>query len=295
MKRSAWRRLGFDRNSLTSIKTWHSCIYTRLARVSESPSLDAQALLAHVLGKPRSWVLAHPEDALSSNQVSVLEEAITRLEAGEPLPYVLGHWEFYGLDFVVTPATLIPRPETELLVDQALDWLRHSPGWRRALDVGTGTGCISIALAIHVHDLSFIASDISLPALKIAQLNLRRHVLEERIHLVQSDLAPAADGAFDLICANLPYIPSDKLRGLRVAKYEPGLALDGGKDGLDMIRRVLDSAMHLLAHQGLLLLEIEASKGAAAKALARQAFPDADIRIIVDLSGNERLVRVQIV
>jgi release factor glutamine methyltransferase len=181
------------------------------------------------------------------------------------------------------------------LVDQALAWLEKSPGRRRALDVGTGTGCIAIARAGRGHDLCFLASDISFPALKIAQLNVRRHALEERIHLVQSDLAPAVDGDFDLICANLPYIPSDKLGELRVSQYEPGLALDGGKDGLDLIRRILAATVDLLAPEGLLLLEIEASQGAAMETLARQTLPGADVQIMVDLGGNERLVKIRIV
>jgi release factor glutamine methyltransferase len=293
MKRNAWQRLGSDRISLISIKTWLQHTSTRLARVSESPSLDAQVLLAHVMEKPRPWVLAHPEALLATGQVILLEEVLARLEAGEPLPYVLGHWEFYSLDFVVTPATLIPRPETELLVDQALAWLERSPGHGRALDVGTGTGCIAIALAAHVPGLRFLASDISISALKIAQLNVHNHALEGRIQLVQSDLAPAIHGAFDLICANLPYIPSETLKGLQVAQYEPILALDGGADGLDFISRILASSMDILAPGGLMLLEIESSQGPAVEALARQTFPAADVQIMVDLGRKDRLVKIQ--
>lgn len=261
--------------------------------MSESPSLDAQVLLAHVLGKPRPWVLAHQEVVLTTDQVSVLEEALARLEAGEPLPYVLEHWEFYGLDFVVTPATLIPRPETELLVEQALVWLESKPGPHRGLDVGTGTGCIAIALAAHAPDLRFLASDISFPALRIAQLNIHRQALEQRIHLVQADLLPAVEGDFDLVCANLPYIPSEKLASLQVARYEPGIALDGGTDGLDLIRRILASATGVLAPGGLLLLEIEASQGAATEALASRTFSGADVLLMADLGGNDRLVKIE--
>jgi release factor glutamine methyltransferase len=265
----------------------------RLAAVSESPSLDAQVLLAHVSGKPRAWVLAHPEAGLAPGQVNALEEALARLEAGEPLPYVLGHWEFYGLDFVVTPATLIPRPETELLVDQALVWLENSRGRYRALDVGTGSGCIAIALVHHSPSLVCLASDISFPALKIAHINARLHALDRRIGLFQADLLEAVVGDFDLVCANLPYIPSEELKGLRVAHWEPCLALDGGSDGLDLIRRILSSAIGVLAPGGLLLLEIQASQGAVVKALARLAFPEAQVQIISDLGGNDRLVRIQ--
>src|SRR5262245_52829956 len=133
---------------MTTNKTWRE-----IARVlpGETPVLDAQVLLAHVLGKDRSWVLAHPEATLTPKQETALETAIRKRQAGTPLPYILGQWEFFGLDFEVTPDVLIPRPETELLVETALAWLRtHPQHVYRFVDVGTGSGCIPVALAVHV-------------------------------------------------------------------------------------------------------------------------------------------------
>ncbi len=143
------------------------------ANWSETPALDAQVLLAHLSGKNRAWLLAHPEATLSQGQQAALTVAVARLQSGEPLPYILGHWEFYGLDFTINADTLIPRPETELLVEQALAWLRARPGLRTAADIGTGSGCIAVSLAAHIPDLQITATDISTAALKIAQGNAK--------------------------------------------------------------------------------------------------------------------------
>lgn len=277
-------------NSSTSVL---SQIRSRLERLSETAALDAQVLLAHILDKPRAWVLAHPEAALSPQQAEKLARALARLENGEPLPYVLGHWEFFGLDFLVTPAALIPRPETELLVERALEWLRQHPERRLAADVGAGTGCIAVALAVHIPDLRLLVCDRSLEALRVAQENVRRHGVQERAFCLQADLLPALGRKIDLICANLPYIPSTTLRSLSVARWEPTLALDGGPDGLSLIGRLLELAPLALAPGGLALLEIEAAQGAAALQLARTAFPDAHVELFPDLAGRDRLISVQ--
>ena len=265
----------------------------RLSATSETPGLDAQVLLAYVLERPRTWVLAHPEVIPSPDQEHHLKVCLARLEQGEPLPYVLEHWEFYGLDFLVSPAVLIPRPETELLVEQALAWLRATPGRRQAADVGTGSGCIAVSLAVHFPDLHVVASDISREALKTARLNAARHAVSGQMTCVQSHLIPPTGRSFDLICANLPYIPAGKLEQLKVARREPHLALDGGPDGLDLIRSMIGSAPDCLARGGLLLMEIEASQGASVYTLAKKAFPQAEVNLLPDLAGNDRLVRVQ--
>ncbi|MES0360725.1 MAG: HemK/PrmC family methyltransferase, partial [Anaerolineales bacterium] len=186
-----------------------------LAQVSETPALDVQTLLAHILGKPRSWLLTHPEDYLSSQALFTFQKDITLLVEGIPLPYVLGRWEFYGLEFIVTPDALIPRPETELLVEQALTWLSNKSNRRLGADLGTGSGCIAVALAKHVRDLSIIATDISAQALSVARSNTIQHQVSDRVHCLQADLFPPVDCQFDLICANLPYIPTGTLRTLK--------------------------------------------------------------------------------
>lgn len=275
------------------VSSWLTLLRQRLTPVSDTASLDAQVLLGHVLKKPRAWVLAHPGAIPTPEQARALEEALACLERGQPLPYILGHWEFFGLDFQVTPATLIPRPSTERLVEYGLDWLRDRPRRRLALDIGTGSGCIAVSLAVNMPDLRIMACDFSLEALKVARQNAQKHGVNSRIYFTQSDLQPVTCQSFDLLCANLPYIPTETLKSLQVARYEPHLSLDGGPDGLDLIRKLLHIAPVLLAAGGLALLEIEASQGATALALARAAFAQADIQVLPDLDGLDRLVKIQ--
>ena len=266
----------------------------RLARLSDTPALDAQVLLAHILDKSRAWVLAHPEAKLTSGQQAALGSAVRRLEGGEALPYVLGGWEFFGLEFILTPDVLIPRPETELLVEAALRWLRTHPDRRCAADIGTGSGCIAVSLAVNVPDLHMIATDISRTAVNVARRNAEKFDVTGRMDFFCCDLLPEDMQPLDLVAANLPYIPSKTLRRLRVHGREPVLALDGGADGLDIIRRLMAGAPCCLAPGGLLLVEIEASQGAKVLSLACDAFAEAEIHLRQDLSGRDRLVEVQL-
>lgn len=269
---------------------------SRLAAHSDSPQLDASVLLGHVIGKPRAWVLAHPEANLTIGEQRRLENALTRLEGGEPLPYVLGHWEFYGLELELTPDVLIPRPETELLVETAIELLKPLPG--PVADVGTGSGAIAIALARHLAAVRVLATDISAAALEVARRNAIRHQVSDQIEFAECDLLPGkATGSFhqqgfSLICANLPYIPTATLRGLAVYGHEPELALDGGSDGLDVIRRLLRKAPAWLAPKGRMLLEIEARQGALAREAALTQFPTASVRLIRDLAGHDRVLEI---
>jgi release factor glutamine methyltransferase len=269
-------------------------IRKQLAPASDSPSLDAQVLLAHILNKTRAWVMAHPEASLNARQEESLHIALNRLEKGEPLPYILGHWEFYGLDFIVSPAVLIPRPETELLVDYASSWLKVKQNRQLAADIGTGSGCIAVALAANIHDLKLVAADISAAALDIARQNIARHNLTDRIFPVQIDLIqgilPPAHERFDLICANLPYIPQEKLDALKSLRWEPEIALNGGITGTELIQRMLRDVPHILAPGGLLLMEIEASLGVDVCSLVQNALPTAEIQLKTDLAGHDRLV-----
>ncbi|OGO27669.1 MAG: protein-(glutamine-N5) methyltransferase, release factor-specific [Chloroflexi bacterium RBG_16_52_11] len=266
--------------------------YQISAPLSDTARLDAQVLVAHVLEKPRPWVLAHLEVVVTPAEAHRLHGLLDRLAQGEPLPYLLGRWEFYGLEFLLTPAVLIPRPETELLVEHALAWLGSRPATLLAADVGTGSGCIAISLAVHTPWLKVIASDISLPALRVAQANAVRHQVARRVHCVQADLLPETDRAFDLVCANLPYIPFGKLEMLKVYRQEPSLALNGGFDGLSPIRRLLHNLDGRIAAGGLLLMEIESTLGDTAISLVYDAFPRAEIELLQDHAGQDRLLRV---
>jgi len=261
--------------------------------VSESAALDAQVLLAHVLAKPRSWILAHPEALLDEYLLAQVESLTRRLESGEPLPYIIGHWEFYGLDFTLSPAVLIPRPETELLVEHALHWLVEHPARRRILDVGTGSGCIAVSIAVNCPDARILATDISLEALLVARQNVLRHAVSHRVQLLQCDLLPPTSPPFDLLCANLPYVPAADLPQLSVAAHEPPLALDGGVDGVIWISRFLERTPFALASGGCILLEIEASQGSLVAGFVETAFPQAGVQVLPDLAGRDRLVAIQ--
>ena len=271
-------------------------LYGQISPLSDTPVLDTQVLLAHILGKPRAWVLAHPETLLGKNQHASLSQAVTRLRGGEPLPYVLGKWEFFGLTFQVTPAVLIPRPETELVVEKALDWLNAHPNRGRVVDVGTGSGCIAVSLARQSPDLRIVATDISFLALKVARSNAILHGLSQQIDFLQSDLLSGLkaglNGQFDVICANPPYLPTSRLGSLKVYQSEPTLALDGGEDGLSIIRRLLTQSVQLLTPGGILLSEIDVTLSESVRLIAHSAFPGATIQIIRDLSGNDRLLAI---
>ena len=267
-------------------------ISQELNPLSETPTLDAQVLVGHILEKSRSWVVAHPEASLDSQQYANIIDALKRLKQGESLPYILGHWEFFGLDFTLTGDVLIPRPETELLVERGIAWLHQHPHARQAIDVGTGSGCIGITLAMNIPDLSVLLTDISQQALNVARVNVQKFKLVDRLEFRQTDLLGGIAGLYDLICANLPYIPSQTLRDLLVAEREPILALDGGQRGIELIARLLDQSRNHLAPGGLMLLEIEASQGAEVKIIAGAAFPSAKVLILKDLSGFDRCVEI---
>jgi release factor glutamine methyltransferase len=275
-----------------SVGEVYNALFFLIAKNSETPSLDAQKLLAHVMERPSSWVMAHPEDCLTPEWVAAVEHLAARMESGEPLPYVLGNWEFFGLEFEVTPDVLIPRPETELLVERAIAWLQVHPDHRHAADIGTGSGCIAIALAANVPDLQVMASDISAEAVKLAQRNAIRNGVAERMEFLCCDLFPP-NVEFDLIVANLPYIPTKVLHKLPVYGHEPTLALDGGTNGLTLIQRLLTATPDRLVPGGLLLLEIEASEGPPALSLACDIFAKAEIHLHKDLAGHDRILEVQ--
>lgn len=278
----------------------HSDITNSLASISDTPDLDASVLIAHVINKPRTWVMAHPEFTLTTEQQMQLNESLTRLENGEPFPYVLGHWEFFGLDFDITPDVLIPRPETELLVEKAIVWLQESKVRRTIADIGTGSGVIAVSLAVNVPDADILATDISSIALQVAKRNAEKISVINNIEFVECDLLPNKSTfenrhlPFDLICANLPYIPTETLSHLSVFGREPTVALDGGADGLDLFRKLLNIAPDWLAPNALILLEIEATLGIQVLNLAYDMFGQAEIHLHKDLTGRDRLLEIRL-
>jgi len=266
----------------------------RLAAVSVTPALDADLLLCAALGVERAFLLAHLDDELTDNTAAQFAAWLDRAVSGEPIAYILGVRGFYDREFTVTPAVLIPRPETELLLEQALAWAEiHLV--RLAADIGTGSGALAVTFAAHVPSAQIIAVDISLAALAVARSNAEQHNVAGRVTFLHGDLLePLIERGLspDLIMANLPYIPGGDLTALAVTKHEPRLALDGGPDGLDLIRRLLAQAAKLCQPGALLLLEIGAGQGEAALAAVRAVFPTAEAAVLADYAGHERIVTV---
>jgi release factor glutamine methyltransferase len=263
----------------------------------DSARLTAEALLAHTLDLSRAQLLARLEQPLPADQLVDYQTLIDRCESGEPLAYVLGVCEFYGLDFRVDPRVLIPRPETELLIDAALDIARarsRSGADYRIADVGAGSGAIAVTLAVRLLQARVVAIDISPEAIEVAAGNARRHGVAHRIEFRVGDLLAPLDAPVDLIAGNLPYVRSAEWRGLArsIREHEPALAFDGGVDGLALIARLLRDAPRTLRPGGSILLEIGAAHGEAALELARDCFPGAECAVQTDLAGLDRLLVV---
>jgi release factor glutamine methyltransferase len=250
---------------------------------------DAEVLLAHLLERERAWLLAHPESALSAGQLAEFSALVNRRAAREPLQYITGVQEFFGFRLKVTPATLIPRPETEHLVEAVLAWAALQPrGALRVLDVGTGSGAIAIALAKRLPDAEVAASDVSAAALAVARDNAER--LGARVRFVESDLLAAfADGPqFDVIGANPPYVPhtDGAMLQAEVRDHEPHVALFGGTDGLDVYRRLIPQARAALRAGGLLAMELGFGQQEPLRELLQGWH---DVRFVEDYAGIARI------
>jgi release factor glutamine methyltransferase len=261
-----------------------------LAWRSDTAGMDAQVVLAEVAGQSREWLLAHPEAPLLPAQQSGFSSAIRRLAQGEPLPYVLGWWEFYGRRFRVTPDVLIPRPETELLVDTALEALARRPAGTRVVDLGTGSGCIAITLALESPSTRVVATDLSPAALHIARDNARRHGVLGRIGFARIDLADGIALQDAVLVANLPYVPAGEAPSLR---SEPRLALEAGDDGLAHIRRLLEGFGVRQPKRTTVLLEIGAGQGGRVREMAGALCSPLTSGVSPDLAGRDRVLELE--
>jgi release factor glutamine methyltransferase len=261
---------------------------------SESPRLDAEILLAHARGCSRILLYTNYDEPLTDAQRAVMRELVQRRAAAEPVAYLVGHREFFGLDFRVSRDVLIPRPDTETLVVAALEFLA-TRSESRVLDVGTGTGCIAISLAVNAPNAHLTATDQSAAALQVARENAARHQVDERIHFVAGDLfAPlAASEPFDLIVSNPPYISSSEIDTLapEVRLHEPRAALDGGPDGLAIIRRLIADAPAFLRPAGRLLIEISGEQAESVTQLLAGNGSFEDVRVVHDLARQPRVVQ----
>jgi release factor glutamine methyltransferase len=265
----------------------------RLSSRSDTPSLDAQLLLMRSLAVPRSWLLAHPEFAPKSSQLDQFNHALDRYLSGVALPHVLGWWEFYGRQLHLNQHVLIPRPETERLVELALSRLAERPDLRRVVDVGTGSGCIVVSLAAEYGDREYTATDIDRNCLEVARLNLTEYGLLSSVGLVEADLLLGVHGPFDLLTANLPYVPTRRLAQLEVATQEPAIALDGGPDGLALLRRLAHVLKRSLRPGGEALFELDPDQMSSAEAELASIFKLDHASRHRDLSGRERALFVR--
>ena len=255
--------------------------------------LEAEVLVMSVLRMPRQAIFAEQEREVSEQQQVALDELLKRRYTREPLAYILGQREFYGINVVLTPAVLIPRPESEGLVEHALfmAMMGMESTDLTIADVGTGSGAIAINLAMHLPMGRIFAVDISDSVLDVAAYNIRAHGVGDRVSLAIGDLLDAVPEPLDLIVANLPYIPTDRISTLQPeVQKEPVLALDGGADGLDLIRRLLAQAENKLKSHGIILLEMDPDQVPVVAELALQHFPKGSTDVEQDLAGMDRIL-----
>lgn len=259
---------------------------------------EASSLLGFVLSRDRTFLISHAENLIDDQDLNDFQNLIRRRADGEPLQYLTSSQDFYGLDFKVTPDVLIPRPETELLVETALRLISDPQSAVFLCDIGTGSGCIAISLLHERPGARAIALDVSPSAIRVAEENANRHSVNDRITFVLSDCfqsLPPGTQAFDLIVSNPPYVSAEALDGLQreVRDHEPRIALTPGGDGLSIIRRLIAEASEFLKPDGFMLLEIGFDQAAAIEALIRQSTTWKLLGIEPDLQGIPRVVVLQ--
>lgn len=277
---------------------------SNLENVSGNPRRELEEMVAHVVGQSRSFVSAHGDSVLNQSELSELNNFVDRRKTHEPLAYIVGVKEFYGEEYSLSPHVLIPRQETEELVEWGIETIKdHSlPGANKneivVCDVGTGSGVIVVSLAKYFEKsrggISFLATDISLPALEVAQKNVRTIAANAPITFIQSDLLKNVNGPIDLIISNPPYIPTKRLHTLdpQVKNHEPITALDGGKDGLLIIKKLVKQGITKLRTKGIMLIEIDESQATDLKRWIERQYPDLHLEIRKDLAGKDRFARI---
>lgn len=274
-------------------------------RASASPSahLDAEVLLSYILKKPRGYLLAHQEQKLTATQTKKFKSLISRRQKGIPIPYLTNHQEFYSLDFFVDQRVMIPRPETELLIEEVVKHARliyhklyaisHKP--IIIADIGTGSGCIAVTLVKYLPNVKIYATDISEKALAVAKINAKKHKVLKRIKFLKGDLLSplgrlrSLDRNIDILVANLPYLTRDELANV---PHEPKQALYGGKLGLEIVERLLIQAPKYLKPEGKIFLEISPTQTKALEYIVEQQLPGRKVEFKKDLAGRDRVAVV---
>jgi release factor glutamine methyltransferase len=290
--------------TIQRLLNWMTDYYTKNG--IDAPRLNAELLLSHVLKMERIELYTHFDKIVTNEQLDILHDLVKRAGQHEPIGYLTGKTEFYSLQLEVSPDCMIPRPETELLVERAIEFLRTRTGPQFVCDLCTGGGCIAVAIAKNSPQAKIIATDICDAALNVAAKNIEKHDLQDRIKLLHGDLfepvVPQLDvekpvrhsqggGGFDLIVCNPPYVSVSEFEKLDkcVKDYEPRLALFAGVDGLDVYRRIIDKADRFLRPDGALILEIGYAQGSAIKDLLEKSGAFAEIKIEKDFNGNDRI------
>jgi release factor glutamine methyltransferase len=263
----------------------------------DSPRLSAELLLSHVLGLKRIELYTQYNKPVAGQELEKLRELVKRAGGHEPIAYLVGKTEFYSMEIIVTPDCMIPRPETELLVQRAIEFLRTRSGTQFVCDLCTGSGCIAVAVAKNYPNARIIATDICDAALAVAAKNIEKHQLQDKIKLLSGDLfdpiIPQLDvGKFDLIVCNPPYVSSSEYEKLdtNVKDYEPRLALFAGDDGMDIYRRIMEKVDQFLKSDAALIIEIGYGQGQAVKEMLEQTGSFSEIKIEKDFHNNDRIV-----
>jgi release factor glutamine methyltransferase len=254
----------------------------------EDAALEGEILLRHVLNVDRARLFSHLDEKLTQSQANALKSVLERRLNGEPAAYITGRREFFGLDFIVTPGVLVPRPETELLVEKALS-LAKTRKISSIADIGTGSGAIAVSVAVNLPSATIYATDISMSALAVARQNASKHGVADRIIFLQGDMLAPLPRPVDLIIANLPYVSTSELPSL---KFEPALALDGGTEGMDKLGVFCRQSGDKLSPGGSILMEVGREQSERVMDLLAHAFPSAKIKAENDLAGIERVIIV---
>ncbi len=259
---------------------------------SPSARLDAEVLLAHLLGVRRVDLYLAPERPLAPEEEAAYRALLERRARGEPVSYLVGRKEFYGLTFLVDRRVLVPRPETELLVERAVACAQElgRPDLLLA-DIGTGSGCIAVALAVQLPQAHIWATEISPEAIEVARENIRRHGVEARVSLLLGDLCEPLPAAVDVLVSNPPYTVWETLP-VGITAYEPRIALDGGREGLEVMRRLMLQLPRAIRPGGFGLVEFGDGQERAVRELAHEVFPDAPLTVWHDLSGLPRVLQI---
>lgn len=259
----------------------------------DNAHLESELILRHITKSTRVGFFSNLNSKLTPNQEETLQKLVRRRKSGEPMAYILGNQQFYGLDFYVNSHTFIPRPETELLVDKSIQWAkeRHVT----IADIGTGCGAIAISLAYHLTNTTIYATDISSDALEVAKINLKSHHLNERVRLLHGNLLEPLPEPVDLIVANLPYVKNTNLIRVNTYGFEPTLALNGGQDGLSIIIQLCYQVSNKINNNGCLLLEIEPEQIQMVLRLLNNLFPSATVKVFNDFNGLNRIISLILV